>query len=111
MSSMLIASHPGPVRDAIERHRRGLDENPTLYLEEQIGVGRDRTLGAAPKYLGVDESEIALTDSTMMGFGLLYGGFSLRPRQEFLGTDHGYYSSLEAIRLSASRTRAKVRRW
>lgn len=109
MSSLLIASHPRPVREAIERHQRGLDENPTLYLEEQIGPGRDRTLGAAGRYLGADESEIALTDSTTMGLGLLFNGFGLRREEEFLITDHGYYSSLEAIRLSASRTGAKVR--
>jgi isopenicillin-N epimerase len=109
MSSMLITSHPRTVRDAIARHRRGLDENPTLYLEEQISPSRDRTLAAAAAYLGASENEIALTDSTTMGLGLLYSGFVLRPGEEFLATDHGYYSSLEAIRLSASRTGAKVR--
>src|ERR1044071_5122447 len=31
MASMLLASHPRPVRDAIERHRRALDDNPVTY--------------------------------------------------------------------------------
>ena len=28
LSAMLIASHPKPVRDAIEEHRRAMDANP-----------------------------------------------------------------------------------
>ncbi|HKY60854.1 MAG TPA: hypothetical protein VJP59_07580, partial [Gemmatimonadota bacterium] len=31
LSAMLLASHPWPVRRAIEEHRRGLDLEPTLY--------------------------------------------------------------------------------
>src|SRR5687767_11371293 len=34
MSAMLIASHPKPVREAIETYRRGLDANPITYLHE-----------------------------------------------------------------------------
>ena len=34
MAGFLLASHPQPVREAIERHRRGLDENPADYLHE-----------------------------------------------------------------------------
>jgi len=33
MSAMLIASHPAPVREAIERHRDGLDADLVGYLE------------------------------------------------------------------------------
>jgi hypothetical protein len=28
MALMLLTSHPRQVRDAIDRHRRGLDDNP-----------------------------------------------------------------------------------
>src|SRR5262249_18583311 len=34
MASFLLASHPRPVREAIENHRRSLDENPADYLHE-----------------------------------------------------------------------------
>ena len=33
---MLVTSHPRPVREAIERHRRALDENPSGYFEEKF---------------------------------------------------------------------------
>src|SRR4029078_2263975 len=31
MALMFLGSHPRPVREAIERHRRALDENPVTY--------------------------------------------------------------------------------
>jgi isopenicillin-N epimerase len=34
MSCYWQASHPKPVRDAIEQHRRGLDECPSEYYED-----------------------------------------------------------------------------
>src|SRR5829696_8784891 len=32
MASFFLASHPRPVKEAIERYRRALDENPLEYL-------------------------------------------------------------------------------
>src|SRR3954468_22313698 len=41
-TSQFLTSHPRPVREAIEEHRRALDDNPVLYVEanelEVIGV-------------------------------------------------------------------------
>src|SRR5688500_2601261 len=34
MSAMLLASHPAPVRAAIERHREGLDADTVAYIVE-----------------------------------------------------------------------------
>ena len=36
MALMLLASHPRPVREAIERHRRGLDDNPVTYGHDEL---------------------------------------------------------------------------
>src|SRR6187399_2282768 len=38
MALMLLASHPRPVREAIDRHRRGLDENPVTYGMRNFGT-------------------------------------------------------------------------
>src|SRR5437762_1865828 len=37
MALMLLASHPRPVREAIDRHRRALDENPVAYGMANFG--------------------------------------------------------------------------
>src|SRR5690606_37459796 len=52
MSALLIAAHPYPVREAIERHRRGLDRDPVGYLTRNNGRLRRATLASAARYLG-----------------------------------------------------------
>lgn len=61
LSALFIASHPKPVRDAIERYRRTLDENPPFYLREQLNGHENEVLEAAADYLGSNPADIALT--------------------------------------------------
>src|SRR3954471_23719748 len=110
LSAMLIASHPKPVRDAIEAHRRGMDANPLTYLFQKNRPLRDFARAPPGQYLGVDASDIALTDSTTMGVSLIYNGLRLTPDLEILTTEQDYYVTHEAIRLAAKRTGAKVRK-
>ena len=109
MALMLFASHPRPVRDAIERHRRGLDENPVLYLHEDFPLEAEARVAAA-EYVGCKPEEIALTGNTTTGLALLYGGLPLRPRQEILTTTHDHYVTYESLRLRALLTGASVRK-
>ncbi|HZY67699.1 MAG TPA: twin-arginine translocation signal domain-containing protein, partial [Devosia sp.] len=64
MSAMLLASHPEPVRQAIERHREGLDASTVAYIEQNNDKLQARARAAAGDYLGIDGSHIALTDCT-----------------------------------------------
>ena len=105
LSSFLLAAHPRPVRQAIDRHRRGLDANPVDYLHGNEGRLTAATRAAAGRFLAVPSSEIALTDSTTMGLGLLYTRLALRPQDEILTTEHDFYATHEAIRLSGARVR------
>ncbi len=109
MTGFLLASHPSPVREAIERHRQGLDDDPATYWSEHEESGEAAVLGAAAEYLGVGQTEIALTDSTTMGLGLLYGGLLLREGEEILSTTHDHYSTETALRLRAERSGASFR--
>ena len=109
LAGFFLASHPTPVRAAIERHRRGLDADPIGYWFEQEEKQEAAVLRAAADYLGVDPTEIALTDSTTMGLGLLYGGLTLREGQEILTTLHDHYATETSLKLRAERTGATVR--
>jgi selenocysteine lyase/cysteine desulfurase len=60
--------------------------------------------------MDADSEDLALTDSTTMGLGLLYTGLRLRPGQEILTTGHDYYVTHEATRMAAERAGATVRR-
>ncbi len=106
----LLASHPTPVREAIEAHRQGLDANPVHYLHERQPELEAAVLRAAADYLGADPADIALTDSTTMGLGLLYNGLDIRPGQEILTTTHDFYATHESLRLKAARSGATVRK-
>lgn len=110
MSAMLIASHPRPVREAIERHRRELDRTPIEYLETHNRALQNLARERVGRYFGVEARDVALTDSTTMGAGLVYNGLRLRPGQEVLTTDRDYYVTHEALRLAAERNGSTVRR-
>ncbi len=109
LAGFFLSSHPAPVRAAIERHRRGLDADPIGYWFDQEEKQEAAVLRAAADYLAVDPTEIALTDSTTMGLGLLYGGLTLREGQEILTTVHDHYATETSLKLRAERTGATVR--
>ena len=106
---LLLASHPAPVRDAIDAHRRGFDDNPVDYLHQNQGRLEADVLRAASAYLGGAPVDIALTDSTTMGLGLLYNGLDVRSDQDILTTAHDFYATHEALRLKADRSGATLR--
>jgi len=115
LSSFFIASHPAPVRQAIETYRRALDENPFGYLEgHMFEADKDKlwlqVCAAAAGYIGGAPDEIALTGSTTMGLALLYNGLRLKPGQEILTTVHDHYSHHESIRLAAEKWGGTVRK-
>jgi isopenicillin-N epimerase len=110
MACMLIASHPRPVREAIERHRQGFDEDPITYLLSHFSEGESGALRAAAAYMGVEPTDIALTNSTTMGLGLLYAGLSLRPDQEILTTYHDHVATDTALQFKATASGAGFRR-
>jgi isopenicillin-N epimerase len=109
MSAMLLASHPEPVRRAIEKHREALDLSPVAYIERNNDKLQARARAAAGEYLGIDGSHIALTDSTTSSVGLVYGGLLLRPEDEILTTSEDYYVTYEATRLASLKTGASRR--
>ena len=106
LASFLFAAHPRPVREAIERHRRGLDRDAVTYLHANEGRLTAAVRSASGRYLGMPADEVALTDSTTMGLGLLYARLALKPDDEVLTSEHDFYATHEALRLSG----AKVRR-
>jgi selenocysteine lyase/cysteine desulfurase len=109
-AAFVFASHPRQVAEAIERHRAGLDRDPEGYLLTAQAELEANVSQAAASYLGGDPGQVALTDSTTMGIGLVYGGLRLAEGDEVVTTDHDFYSTHEALRLRAGRTGARVTR-
>lgn len=120
LAPFYIASHPRPVREAIEKYRRAIDENPVLTVDPAV-FGAESVVGlkndegkfftqiareAAAEYVGGRAEDIALTGGTTMGLALVYNGLPLKPGQERLATLHDFYPRHEAIRFTAERTKA-----
>lgn len=110
LSSFFLVSHPRPVREAIEKHRRAIDENPFVYVEENIYSMPAKIQTAAAEYLGGKAEEVALTNSTTMGLALVYQGLPIKAGQEILTTAHDHFVHHEAIRLAAQRSGATFRK-
>ena len=115
LTSFFLASHPRPVREAIERYRKELDHEP-LHIVEQGSFNPQgesmpqKVKKAAAEYLGAKPEEIALMANTTTGLALIYNGLSLKAGQEILTTTHDHYSHHESIRLAAERGGATVKK-
>jgi isopenicillin-N epimerase len=109
LSGFWLASHPRRVRQAIEQHRRGLDENPYLYVvrneehfEEEMYLELEGLIGAA-------RGEVAVTESTTTGLAMLLNGLPLPHDAEILTTTHEHYSMISALELISRRSGARVK--
>ena len=110
MSSFFLASHPRPVREAIEKHRRAIDNDPFTHIEENAFRMPGILQAAAAEYLGGKAEEVALTNSTTLGLAQVYQGLTLKPGEEVITTTHDHFVHHEAIRLASKQSGASVRK-
>ncbi|OKH33455.1 aminotransferase V [[Phormidium ambiguum] IAM M-71] len=108
VAGLLIATHPLPVHNAIEEYRSALNENPAVYVQENNPRLAAAVRQAAANYMGTQPNDIAITDSTTMGTGLVINGLQIRPDQEMLISESDYYSTRESLRYKAARTGATI---
>lgn len=111
-----IASHPAPVRQALEAFRDALDANPFLTVEHGMFEDEARNMQLAvckdiAEYLGGTPDEIALTPNTTTGLALVYHGLPLKAGDEVLVTTHDHVVHHESVRLSTQRNGAEARRF
>lgn len=109
-----LATHPRPVREAVEEHRKRLDANPLDAVHAgAFGPGEENgnlaAAAAVARYIGADADDVALTNSTTHGLSVAYQGLRLGPGDEILNTAHDHFSQLETVRLVCERTGATRR--
>jgi isopenicillin-N epimerase len=110
-SSQFLASHARPIRDAISYYSSRLDENPINFILENEQSAMARVRESINQYFNVgNPDDIATTDSTTMGLGLLYTGLNVKKGCEILVTDHDHYSHYESIHQACLRTGASWRK-
>ena len=108
-AAFVLSPHTKLLDAAITGYRDelGVDTESALIagLERETAV---RTAAAA--YHGGGAEQYALTDSTTMGLGLVYGGLELHAGDEVLTTTHDFYSTEDSLRLLRKRTGASIQR-
>ena len=114
-AGFFLTSHPKPVSDAIQAYRKALDESPYLEIERRLPISdvdsvTTEICRAAAKYMGAQPDEIAITQNTTTGLGLVYHGLPLGPGDEILVTEHDHFVHHEAVRTAALQTGASTRR-
>jgi isopenicillin-N epimerase len=118
MAGLLLAAHPRLVREAIARHRRGLDENPTEYLHDHWGLPADHhdqegeqwAMQAAGRYLQIHPANVALTRSTTMGLVVVYNGIQIGEDQEVLTGHWNHWATRGTLDYRAQKAGFDVRR-
>ena len=113
-SSFFIASHPAPVRDAIEGWRKTIDHDPFQVIEHGLFGDEAHNIPLQVRqviatYLGGREQDIALTRSTTESLAIVYHGLPLKAGDEVLTTVHDHYSHHESISLATRRAGASTR--
>ncbi|GAB1510279.1 aminotransferase class V-fold PLP-dependent enzyme [Actinophytocola sp. KF-1] len=108
-AAFVLAAHPKPVAEAIERHRAGLDTDTEAYLHSH-GTAEAELRKTAAAYLGGTPDQVAFTDSTTLGLGVLYSGMRLRAGQDVVTSTHDFAAHHAALDLMARRTGATVRK-
>lgn len=107
MAMMLFASHPRPVRDAIDDHRHGFDLNPVTYLHEHMERCETETRAAVAGYVGAAPEEVAITGNTTTGLSMLYGSIPLAARK-IVASDTPYAPSYARLSPSLLNTPEEV---
>lgn len=110
MAQMLLASHPTPVRNAIDKYRKELDLNPAMSWEDNRVDYFKNVHIAAAKYIKAAPEEIALTGSTTQGLAILYNGLKLSEGDEVLTTIHDHYSTHTSLENACQKTGASIRK-
>lgn len=112
-SNFLVASHPRPVREAIERYRVQIDRNPGLAMDwdlQETWKREGQVREWAGRYLKATPPQIALTGSTSEGLAMIYGGLHVRADQEILTTVHEHYATQNVLDFRARQQGTQVRR-
>lgn len=108
-AAFVLSPHTHVLDAAIAGYRDELGRDTESALLTDV-EREDAVRTAAAAFHGGSPEQYALTDSTTMGLGLLYGGLALGPGDEVLTTTHDFYSTEESLRLLRRRTGAAVSR-
>ena len=110
MSAFYLASHPRPVREAIAKHRLGLDRNSHGYIHEMMAPCERGLRDAAAEFMGCEADHIAQVGSTTAGLGLTLSNIPVGKDFEILTDTRDHIVTNISTMYASQRGGAAVRR-
>ena len=110
MSAFYLASHPRPVREAIAKHRLGLDRESHGYIHEMMEPCERGLRAAAAEFMGADPDHLAQVGSTTAGLGLTLSNIAIDQGREVLTDTRDHIVTHVSTMYAAQRSGADLRR-
>jgi isopenicillin-N epimerase len=99
---------PWPVLQAQSELRARMERHPIQFLDKELEGHLDRARAALADFLGADADDLAFVPNATTGVNTVVHGLDLHSGDEILTTDHEYNACLNALRIAADRTGARV---
>jgi selenocysteine lyase/cysteine desulfurase len=110
MNAANLCPSPYPVQDAVFRHTRDVDSDPSFQNRDKFTRMREEARSALAAYVGADPGEIAITRNTSEGNNSVVNGLDLGPGDEVVIWDQNHPTNNVAWDVRARRWGFSVRR-
>jgi isopenicillin-N epimerase len=103
MNAANLCPSPAPVLEAVYRHTKDMDQDPSFENREKMQEGKEEARRVVARSLRVTPEEIVLTRNTSEANNLVSSGLDLKPGDEVLIFSDNHPSNGEAWRQKAKR--------
>ena len=110
MNAANLCPSPYPVQDAVFRHTRDIDRDPSFQNRGKFGDLKEEARMALAEYVGASPTEIAITRNTSEGNNSVVNGLDLGPGDEVLLWDQNHPTNNVSWDVRARRWGFTVRR-
>jgi len=90
MNAANLCPSPYPVQDAVFRHTRDIDRDPSFQNRGKFGALKETAREALAEYVGASPTEIAITRNTSEGNNSIVNGLDLGPGDEVVLWDQNH---------------------
>jgi selenocysteine lyase/cysteine desulfurase len=103
MNAANLCPSPVPVVDAVVRHTKDMDGDPSFPNRVKMSEGKEATRKLLAEFLRVTPEEIVITRNTSEGNNLVSSGIDLKSGDEVVLFSDNHPSNLEAWKVKAKR--------
>jgi isopenicillin-N epimerase len=103
-----FGSCPRHVLEDQQRWRERLEHEPVLFMDRQLERLLDEARAQLAEFVDADPEDLAFVPNATSGVNTVLRSLALRPGDEILSTDHEYNACLNAARVAAEASGARL---